>query len=89
VKTLSRLAMRSGCHSERVETYLERMGFDVSKYDPLSSHIEGLAVLSHSDACRLRVEQSQRLMVDLRSLTSRCAAEPIECPEVQVNRVRS
>lgn len=89
VQTLSRLAMRSGCHSERVETYLQQMGFDVEKYDPVSSNIEGSAVLSHSEACRLRVEQSQRLRLDLRSLTSRCAADPIEYPDLQVNRVRS
>lgn len=89
LQTLSRLAMRSGCHSRLVEEYLQQMGFDVSKYDPLSSHVEGSAVLSHSEACQLRLEQSQRLLLDLRTLTSRCAADPIECPQVQANRIRS
>jgi gamma-glutamyl:cysteine ligase YbdK (ATP-grasp superfamily) len=89
LQTLSRLAMRSGCHSGQVERYLERMGFNVSNYDPLSSHVEGSAVLSHSEACRLRLEQSQRLLLDVRRLTRRCAADPIEHPQLQVNRVRS
>jgi gamma-glutamyl:cysteine ligase YbdK (ATP-grasp superfamily) len=82
VRRLSRLAIRSGCHQERVEQFLRAMGFDVEKYEPLSPHIGGEAVLSSGGARRERRSQSQRLERDIQALRDRRASDPLRCPQV-------
>jgi hypothetical protein len=82
LERLSRLAMRSGCHQEQVHEFNREMGFDVDKYEPLSKHISGEAVLSNEDARRERVKQSRRLERDLQGLCEREATDPLDCPQV-------
>jgi gamma-glutamyl:cysteine ligase YbdK (ATP-grasp superfamily) len=58
-------AIRDGLASTSVRSYLERMGFDVDAYLPVSHEIEDRAPLSQEDARRLRVEYAERLEHDV------------------------
>lgn len=60
-------AIRDGLSSSAVRNYLERMGFDVSAYQPISHEIEGQARISTAEARQLRVEYADRLEADVRS----------------------
>lgn len=82
LRRLGRLAIRSGCDGPAVSDYLDLMGFDVGKYDPVSSHVDGPADLSGAAARRFRITQSERLERDLQTLTDRSATDTVKGPTV-------
>ncbi len=88
LRRLSRLAIRRGYQEPQVREYLHDMGFDVGKYAPVASTIDGPATLTDSDACRARLAQSQRLDIDLETLRDRCASETLGCPTVSPRGAR-
>ncbi|MFP8953252.1 glutamate-cysteine ligase family protein [Natrialbaceae archaeon A-arb3/5] len=67
-------AIRDGLTSPAVRSYLERMGFDVAAYEPITRDIRGESGKSSGrddvdleHARRLRIEYAQRLEADVRS----------------------
>ncbi len=66
-------AIRDGLSSAAVRSYLERMGFDVSAYEPLSHEFEAGEELTAAETRQLRLEYAERLETDLsraRSMTA-------------------
>lgn len=61
-------AIHEGLASRSVRSYLDRMGFDVSAYDPLTERIDGEPRVSRSRACELRVEYARMLEHDVKRL---------------------
>ncbi|WP_135364321.1 glutamate-cysteine ligase family protein [Halosimplex halophilum] len=59
-------AIRDGLASSSVRSYLDRMGFDVSAYDPVSHEIDGRATVSPAEARDIRLEHADRLAADVR-----------------------
>nr|WP_130501310.1 glutamate-cysteine ligase family protein [Natrinema hispanicum] len=59
-------AIREGLASDAVRSYLERMGFDVATYDPMSHEIDGRGPVSLEEARQLRLEYAERLERDVR-----------------------
>lgn len=68
LQSLSDEAIRSGVESSRVRDYLDAMGFDISRYDPLSSQLAGPSELREDEARRLRLHSAARLRADIESL---------------------
>nr|WP_049890018.1 glutamate-cysteine ligase family protein [Natronorubrum bangense] len=65
--------IRDGLSSAAVRSYLERMGFDVEAYEPLSHEIDTGEELTATEARQLRLEYAERLEQDLsqaRSMTA-------------------
>lgn len=65
--------IRNGLSSDAVRSYLERMGFDVSSYDPLTHEIEAGEELTVAETRELRLEYAERLEQDIsraRSMTA-------------------
>ena len=65
--------IRDGLSSTAVRSYLERMGFDVEAYEPLSHEIDPGEDLTVTEARELRLEYAERLEQDLsqaRSMTA-------------------
>lgn len=60
-------AVRDGLRAPQVRKYLERMGFDVNSYQPISHEIEGKDEISTEEARQLRVEYADRLEEDIRT----------------------
>ncbi|MFC7135335.1 MULTISPECIES: glutamate-cysteine ligase family protein [Salinibaculum] len=58
--------IRAGLSSSSVRSYLERMGFDVSAYEPMSEVIGSEGDLTASEARQLRLECADRLEKDVR-----------------------
>lgn len=58
-------AIRDGLSSGTVRSYLERMGFDVAAYDPLSHELLATAEPTSSEARALRTQYAERLEQDL------------------------
>lgn len=54
-------AVSEGLGSDAVRSYLDRMGFDVSAYDPIAHELEGRAPVSPAAARQLRLEYADRL----------------------------
>ena len=71
-------AIRWGLGSERVRTYLERMGFDPADYRPIAAQIQGPGRLRESEAAKIRLEYAERLRADTGALTAGPFDEPIE-----------
>ncbi|MWV65442.1 glutamate--cysteine ligase [Halorubrum sp. JWXQ-INN 858] len=69
LQELSHQAIRSGLGTVEVREYLRTMGFDLSKYQPLSPQLNGPPTLDESEARMLRLEQAQRLRTDVEGLT--------------------
>jgi len=63
-------AIRDGLSSGAVRSYLSRMGFDASAYEPLSDEMDGLTTISRTDARQLRVEYAERLRQDVATVDS-------------------
>lgn len=63
-------AIRDGIASESLKGYLERMGFDIAAYDPISQHQPERGLLSKSEARELRVEYATQLERDIRGTQS-------------------
>lgn len=61
-------AIQEGLGSDRVRAYLDRMGFDVSAYDPFTERIDGERYVNEADARELRVASARALERDIRQL---------------------
>jgi gamma-glutamyl:cysteine ligase YbdK (ATP-grasp superfamily) len=61
-------AIREGLESERVRSYLDRMGFDVDAYDPLTHRIDRGPSVSRDVARELRLEYAEALERDVSRL---------------------
>ena len=59
-------AIREGVASDAVWSYLDRMGFDIAAYEPVSHEIDGLGPVSPADARRFRLDHAERLERDVR-----------------------
>ncbi len=60
-------AIRDGLGSDAVCAYLDRMGFDVEAYDPISAELQPRGELSDAEARDLRLEYADRLEADIRN----------------------
>ena len=58
-------AVRDGVSAPSVRSYLDRMGFDVGAYDPLTDAVRRDRPLSAAEARRLRLEYADRLREDV------------------------
>ena len=63
-------AIRDGLDSEELRAYLDRMGFDVDAYEPLSAELDGIGGCSIADARDLRLECAERLRADVHGARS-------------------
>ena len=53
-----------------VRAYLDRMGLDISAYDPTTAEFAGRDVVSPAAARQLRLEHARRLEADVRQQTT-------------------
>ncbi|WP_411968053.1 glutamate-cysteine ligase family protein [Haloferax sp. YSSS75] len=60
-------AIEEGLDSEAVRSYLDRMGFDVEAYSPVSHEIDGRETVTPAEARELRLRHADRLERDVRS----------------------
>ncbi|WP_425499569.1 glutamate-cysteine ligase family protein [Halogeometricum luteum] len=60
-------AIEEGLESEAVRSYLDRMGFDVDAYSPVTHEIDGRETVSPEEAREIRLEHAERLERDVRS----------------------
>jgi hypothetical protein len=58
-------AIEDGLTSDSVRSYLDRMGFDVDSYDPLTHQIGGSPSVTPAEARKLRLEYADRLERDV------------------------
>ncbi|WP_175424161.1 glutamate-cysteine ligase family protein [Haladaptatus sp. W1] len=65
LRGLSTAAISEGVGSLRVQEYLTTMGFDVTRYYPISEQIEARWTLPHEEALRLRREFADALWEDI------------------------
>jgi len=63
-------AIRDGLDSVAVRAYLDRMGLDISAYDPTTAEFAGRDVVSPAAARQLRLEHARRLEADVRQQTT-------------------
>lgn len=70
-------AMREGLQSSAVTAYLERMGFDVADFDPISPTIDGQSSVSRSRARQLRLRYGRLLREDVNGLTRDSSQPPL------------
>lgn len=82
-RELGRAAIHSGLDSGRVRSYLARLGFDTSAYDPIGREIGGRGRLSRSAARDIRLEYAERLREDVEGLSAGAAGEPDATLEFQ------
>lgn len=68
LQELSRQAICSGLESTAVTTYLRKLGFDPSKYQPVTPQMDGPQTISEPKACELRLEQAGRLEEDIEAI---------------------
>ena len=61
-------AIRDGLESPDVAAYLERMGFDVKGYDPITRKIDGREFVSPNEARDLRLRYAELLRRDVNDL---------------------
>lgn len=61
-------AIHNGLESEDVAAYLERMGFDVQGYDPVTMNIGGSDLIGKKEARQIRVQYGELLRRDVDSL---------------------
>lgn len=59
-------AIRDGLDSDAVRSYLERLGFDVEAYEPVSNEIVGRGPISPEEARHIRLEHAKRLEENVR-----------------------
>ncbi|WP_440765020.1 glutamate-cysteine ligase family protein [Natronorubrum sp. DTA7] len=62
-------AVRDGLESDAVRSYLERMGFDVDAYEPISHDLDGQGPVDSETARQLRLEYAERLERDVQRST--------------------
>ena len=58
-------AIQDGVASDKVQSYLNRMGFDVGAYEPVSQAIDGREPVTPEEACQLRLEYAAHLEQDV------------------------
>lgn len=58
-------SVRNGLASNAVRSYLDRMGFDVDAYEPLSAELREWGSLTETDARRMRLDCADRLERDV------------------------
>jgi hypothetical protein len=63
-------AIDEGLRSKRVRTYLDRMGFDVETYEPITADFDADGELTTTQARRLRLRYARRLEADVRQVTA-------------------
>ena len=68
VRAYTEEAIHDGLESPSVAAYLERMGFDVGEYDPVTSKIDGRGRVSPDEARELRLRYGRLLRRDVRDL---------------------
>ena len=68
LKEYSQAAVRDGIRAPKVRKYLERMGFDVSSYQPISHEIEGSDDVTTEQARQIRLHYADRLEHDVRTM---------------------
>lgn len=68
LRGLSTAAISEGIGSLRVQDYLTTMGFDVTRYHPISERMEGGWTLPHEESLRLRREYADALREDIDGL---------------------
>ncbi|SIR80247.1 Gamma-glutamyl:cysteine ligase YbdK, ATP-grasp superfamily [Haladaptatus litoreus] len=68
LRELSEEAIKEGIASLRVQDYLTTMGFDVSRYHPISQRIENGWTLPREEALRLRREYADEFEKDVEAL---------------------
>lgn len=61
-------AIHTGLESTAVAAYLDRMGFDVQEYDPLTRTIDGRDHISLDEARQLRLRYGKLLKRDVNDL---------------------
>jgi hypothetical protein len=59
-------AVREGAADRSLRSYLERMGFDVAAYNPVTHELAGPDTISTEQARRLRLDHADRLARDVR-----------------------
>ncbi|WP_226039719.1 glutamate-cysteine ligase family protein [Natrinema sp. DC36] len=69
VRGLAESAIEQGLESAAVADYLERMGFTVGDYHPISTQIDGRQYVTKADARELRLEYASRLEEDVDELS--------------------
>lgn len=69
VRALTDAAIDEGLRSERVRSYLDRMGFDLSGYEPLTERLDHGSYVSRADARKHRIEYAQLLERDIKALS--------------------
>ncbi|RQG98601.1 glutamate-cysteine ligase family protein [Natrarchaeobius oligotrophus] len=62
-------AIHDGTESAELSAYLERMGFDVQAYEPLTQKIDGRDYVSLDEARKIRLQYGERLKRDVDELT--------------------
>ncbi|QSX00774.1 glutamate-cysteine ligase family protein [Haloterrigena alkaliphila] len=65
---LAEAAIHDGLESAEVVRYLDRMGFSVDDYHPISTRIDGRQYVTKADARDLRLEYANRLEEDVEGL---------------------
>lgn len=63
------IAIGTGITSTRLQRYLDRMGFDLDEYHPITEEFTGRNYLSESEACDVRKQYARRLERDVMSLS--------------------
>lgn len=63
-------AIRDGVESQELRDYLDRMGFDVDAFDPVTHDLDGTDRLDAEEARRLRLEYAERLERDVQRTNS-------------------
>ena len=75
LKSLVDEAIREGASSAAVRSYLDRMGFDVSAYEPLTESVRSERPLTAAQARSIRLEYADRLRRDVRQRRRPASAE--------------
>ncbi|MFC4439751.1 MULTISPECIES: glutamate-cysteine ligase family protein [Natrialbaceae] len=65
---LAESAIHNGLESAPVANYLDRMGFSIDDYHPISTRIDGRQYVTKGDARDMRLEYASRLETDLERL---------------------
>ncbi|WP_336330981.1 MULTISPECIES: glutamate--cysteine ligase [unclassified Haloarcula] len=68
LRELSQEAIHSGLESTAVVTYLRKMGFDPSEYDPIAPEFSGPPVLGELSARKIRLQQASKLRQDIKAI---------------------
>lgn len=84
LRKLSASAIVDGLNSEEVRTYLTTIGFDLSRYQPLSEQIRAGKRISIQEARNLRLTYADRLETDVAQLQARSPESSTTAEEAEV-----